>query len=899
MKRIILALAFACAAVLLATGALCQAPDSAALLAEAKDSPERVLVDEDFETDNGAKMVEWYAGPLAHTFDFSGVTDEQAFSGKKSYKLQVTFPAGKNGVTYIQLPTDIPVWSDVNVKMRVKLQCDPAPWCAHGLNWGDAEAATSGNIYRGLKTSEENGWELWDTTIKADSGISRSVMGATLMIFMPDLTATTTLTVYVDKITITAKLPADWAAKWAAVYEYYTVDVEKAKREDARQRLADMKKWGKELARAFDYNHSDAMKSNLHVQNYEAAWDRARQDYSAAVPLIEAIEKALADENASFAANLNRPERLLNSAKLFNDNTYRYFFYEMPKSRWREDLISFVFDITQSYPILPQGPTAQNIEQSYYDWNETGAGLENPQVLPHDSFVSGVPGQDEFYAFGCRDTIVPLSFAIRAGKDLEGLTFTATDLRSGKNVIKSSAVDIRIVAPWFRPFNSKPRLMNEILVHDPEFVTPIDAEQKNHYKSDKFPEDSKTLLPVTIPAGTNRQFYATVKIPARAMAGYYKGKLVGKTRNGVTISFDVRIEVLPFNLKPTPYAYGAYYRTYERSPEQKKTEGVESPGTFPVYRTLDQMQAEFISMAEHGFNTAMFYEGTPTKTSDSAWDFSKLEKLLSMAKKAGLVRSPFVWLGHGMHFMTYPYPGAPTTPEEVVARINELVPAANKFCKDKGYPQPAFYGEDEASGDKLIGLRAGYSAATKAGGIVAAACNPTYYTEVGDALSLPIILGGGQTEAGRRAIQASRKAGYECWTYNVPCTNMAASPSVYRRRYGLSLWKNGEQGAMPWELSGMLSYNFDYEHQLHAFAYPTVSGKPIDTIIYEAFREGIYDTRYMATLQYYLKQAKARKAAPELTAKIDKWLASFSVNDDLQKVRRQMADYTVKLIKAK
>ncbi len=38
-------------------------------------------------------------------------------------------------------------------------------------------------------------------------------------------------------------------------------------------------------------------------------------------------------------------------------------------------------------------------------------------------------------------------------------------------------------------------------------------------------------------------------------------------------------------------------------------------------------------------------------------------------------------------------------------------------------------------------------------------------------------------------------------------------------------------------------------------------------------------------------------ASPELVAKIETWLAGFSINDDLQKVRRQMADFIVKLLR--
>ena len=68
------------------------------------------------------------------------------------------------------------------------------------------------------------------------------------------------------------------------------------------------------------------------------------------------------------------------------------------------------------------------------------------------------------------------------------------------------------------------------------------------------------------------------------------------------------------------------------------------------------------------------------------------------------------------------------------------------------------------------------------------------------------------------------------------------------------MWRNGENGAMPWEYQGYpwnsdrQPYADDFDTSIFVMAYPTWSGKPIDTVHFEAFREGIYDTRYLATV---------------------------------------------------
>ena len=196
-------------------------------------------------------------------------------------------------------------------------------------------------------------------------------------------------------------------------------------------------------------------------------------------------------------------------------------------------------------------------------------------------------------------------------------------------------------------------------------------------------------------------------------------------------------------------------------------------------------------------------------------------------------------------------------------------------------------------------MKPAYEAINKAGGIATSACYSDYFSILGRAMTLPILFGGVTSPSTKKIVRATQAAGNEVWIYNCPNTSMAASPSVYRRRYGLSLWKNGENGAVPRAYQNIGTYNFAERNgqKVFCFAFPTWIGKPIDTIIYEAYREGIYDTRYMTTLEKYLKQAKEKGLSPEVVARVEKWLATFSVNDDLQQVRRQMADYILDLRK--
>ena len=556
------------------------------------------------------------------------------------------------------------------------------------------------------------------------------------------------------------------------------------------------------------------------------------------------------------------------------------------------EFLSFVLDGTQSYAILPSGPDAHVDENSYYGWGQQADSFENPQLLPETWPVPAPPGR-VLANFGCRGLFVPFSFAVRAGQDLDGLVFTASDLTCAAGTIPAAALDLRVVGVWYRPYGGKLRLMNEPLFHDPRFAVPVPGENRNEFKDPLYGDDTPELLPVRIAAGTTRQFYALVRVPADAEAGVYRGVVEGTTVTGQRIPFDLELEVMPFDLEPTPFAYSAFYRSYLADPVTKRREGIHSKRKTPA-----QMQAELINMAEHGMNTLNLYVGNPRRT-DSGWDFSELEQCLAMAKRAGLTRSPFTWLGHGLNLAPVPGRKGAETLAEVLDGIARLVPAVNRFCAERGYPQPAFFGADERSGEELARLGPGYEAVNAAGGLLTVACYSDYWANVGAAISVPIVFGGAVSASARHAIRQSQSAGLEVWIYNCPSTNMPATPSAYRRRYGLALWRLGENGAAPWEYSGVhytaSPYVFEPDTPVYAFAFPTWSGKPIDSIIFEAFREGIYDTRYAVTLETVLERAKLAKVAPERTAAIEEWLAAFSVNDDLRRVRRQMADFLVEL----
>jgi len=452
--------------------------------------------------------------------------------------------------------------------------------------------------------------------------------------------------------------------------------------------LKGIKKWAHEINAKKAKLPSKIDTDNLIIRkNYEFLLKNIQTDASKSSMLVAEIQNQLSNQFGAISVDLVGLERALIGARYCLSLAEGYSDYV---SKYKEKKIAtFLLDPTMCYPVLPIGKMAHVWEDSFYDWSQKGKGFENPQVRSDSVIVPALPGR-RLKSFGCRGIYVPYSFAIATLVDLKEMKFEVSPLKSTDGgEISSSDVDIRVVAPWYYPFGGKPRLMNELLLHDPKFVVPDKKTTSNIFKDAKYGSDAKSIMPLDLPKGTSRQFYLTVKVPKNAKAGLYSGTIKIKTSDGIVINWPLQLEVLPYDLDPTPNAYAAYYRSYLVSPERKKAIGNHS-----WFKTEDQMNKELVNMAEHGLNVYNHYN------SASSFDLEELGKYLTMAKNAGLTRDPWIWIGPPVPYRTTEQ--LPTR-EAVFEEIDDKVGRLVKFCKERGFPRPALYGYDEIGGEKLVG----------------------------------------------------------------------------------------------------------------------------------------------------------------------------------------------------
>jgi len=235
------------------------------------------------------------------------------------------------------------------------------------------------------------------------------------------------------------------------------------------------------------------------------------------------------------------------------------------------------------------------------------------------------------------------------------------------------------------------------------------------------------------------------------------------------------------------------------------------------------------------------------------------------------------------------------SPEEVQA-VSDLVSRIVRFAKSQGVSQVYFYGVDEASGEGLRIQRPAWKAVHEAGGKMFVAGYVGHFEVIGDLLDVLVCAGHPNIEEAN----LFHSAGHRIFCYGNPQGGVE-DPEIYRRNYGLLLWKNNYDGAytFAYQLAyGTIWNDFNNpKYRNHNFTYPTVDGV-IDTVQWEGYREAVDDVRYVTTLLNAIEEGK-QSANREITAialGAQQYLAELDVRKaDLNVVRLEMVNYILRL----
>ena len=545
--------------------------------------------------------------------------------------------------------------------------------------------------------------------------------------------------------------------------------------------------------------------------------------------------------------------------------------------------------------------------------------LSSKLILPQDELI---PGKvlDGLKIVAAPGEYEPASFVTQTIVDVSELEVIVSDLRiegatQSEAVIPAGAVDVRVVKAWFQSGTAKISmeqdrkrriLTPELLLYDDSLVRVDPATQRNflrvydadgsarevpisevddpygasvgasHIPVDVLPvRDADALLPVDIPSGTNKQFWLTVHVPAEAAPGVYAGQvaLVGR-RAGAReelVRIPIEVHVLPFRLSPPTLVYSIYYRG-RLDPTGKGSISSD-------LKSEQQFRAEAANLVAHGVTRPTLYQPLD--------DEELLLKALAIWREAGMETDDLYYV----ELKT----GSYTRPEQLAAlqdRIRRVIDVARRA----GYSEVYAYGLDEARGDKLVSQRPAWQAVHEAGGKVFVAGYEDAFQLVGDLLDILVWNGTLSVEAAAQWHSAGRRI----YSYSNPQGGVE-DPQVYRRNYGLLLWKAGYDGAMTYAYQsahGNTWNDFDHDtYRDHNFTYATVDGV-IDTIQWEGFREAVDDVRYAATLQRYIEEAQASGDADRaaLAREAQAFLDRLDPSQDLDALRGEIIEWILRIM---
>jgi hypothetical protein len=512
--------------------------------------------------------------------------------------------------------------------------------------------------------------------------------------------------------------------------------------------------------------------------------------------------------------------------------------------------------------------------------------------LSTDVFPIPSPIGKELACSGCRGEYQPIAAAVYALEDVKGLTVSVSDLKGPAGTIPADAVDVRVVKCWYQAgreiWDTRHTVyVPELLLKDDDLVR-VDTQKKANYLrstaadgtrtyllcsgptsenlQDVRPLDAATLQPIDIPRRSLREFWLTVHIPDSAPPGSYAGMVRFRTGRAWR-DLPLRVVVHPFDLAQPRLIYSIYYR------------GILSRDGKPTItselKSAEQYRAEMANLKAHGVLYPTNYLG---------WDATRLPRMLQIRKEVGLPGGPFYNLGGSA--------GATTDPQRLQA-IQREVRRWIEFCRPYGYDPVYFYGIDEATGEQLRSQQAAWKAVQSAGGKTFVACYAKTFEAMGSRLNCAVLAGRPNPEEARKW----HRVGSQAFCYAYPQVGNE-EPETYRRHYGLELWKAGFDGAMDYAYQhgfGHVWNDFDSpRYRDHVFAYPTLNGV-VDTIEWEGFREGVDDVRYVTTLLQCVEQGKANPAKRQTALAAEKWLATMDVDGDLDGLRAKIVEWILQL----
>ncbi len=462
----------------------------------------------------------------------------------------------------------------------------------------------------------------------------------------------------------------------------------------------------------------------------------------------------------------------------------------------------------------------------------------------------------------CAGETEPVTFSVFSAVDLKNATIKAVGpfrSESGQSELPLTAINLHVI----RLGDGKPRTdptapVAELLMKDDQESLEGDL-----------PAVRLTGDPLTtIPAGTSKQFWVTVTVPKNQVNSIYSGKIVFSAPGVKPTTLPIRINVLPVQLRTAFLQYGVDLRSRLSAEGAAAGDRVVTPEIYA---------AELANVRDHGFKIVTISEPV-----------SGLGQALSLYKQAGIALNGPVVIN------------TPLRTQSEIGQVEALRAGAGLTpAFEIYYKMPSEFTKDTppaAFGDYVKGLR---KASNNKGLVVAPVASRAVYDSLspslGSGVFAPVFAASSDYTSTLVATGKREIGSHDYWSWNMALQN----PLRNRLLAGYLLCRTGSNSS---PLYGAIADPYTNSASASGVLYP-VQGGVVDTIQWEAVREGIDDVRYFGVLKNYIRDLKDRQLRKDLTNASDAYIATVLKKPlwtlspgDYQKTRQGMINQALKLL---
>lgn len=471
----------------------------------------------------------------------------------------------------------------------------------------------------------------------------------------------------------------------------------------------------------------------------------------------------------------------------------------------------------------------------------------------------------------------PVTFCVKLMRDVEDLAVTASEI----GPVAAQGIDIRHV----RYMRAKPNYVGMGLYRIvPDVLEPM---WMFHQRDIYNPAPA-----VGLDAGVAHRFWLTLRVPEDAEPGMYEGTVTVRDDRGGEGEVRVLLRVLPIELREDPSKiWGMYYRhpldNASRAEDDVSREFYER-----------QAQMEHQDLVEHGMHNIVLSAWCPPMNEEGGFeaDWTVLQNKLDMCEKYGFTGPYATHINAGGIYQKHvgeswgPHTNnAKVPPPEYAEELTAMTRFIESEREKHGWPEFLYYpidepGRDPASVELMrVTLKA-----------IRDADAPTYVTAAPEHEQfqplMPFVnvwctqtfLPGRETVL---ADMAARDVQYWCYP-NKSCGENDHTPvRGARMTYGYGFWRSGFVALIPWIYSATTSDPLNYltGATMDFLVRHEPDGTPMSVTLWEAFREGKDDYRYIYTLEQLIAEARASgnaeaaAAADEAQRELDYVWSSINV----------------------